>query len=88
MAGGLLGEEEVLLVMSLLLLDLAEADIRELAGEVDSLQEEEGEEEQLEEGEGGSGLAIGCSPSIIIVTSPRSCQGGLHQWCTCALARR
>ena len=51
--------EEVLLVMSLLLLDLAEADIRELAGEVASLQEEEGEEEQGEEGEGCSGLAIG-----------------------------
>ena len=38
-------------VLSLLLLDLAEADIRELAGEVASLQEEEGE--------GCSGLAIG-----------------------------
>ena len=46
-------------VLSLLLLDLAEADIRELAGEVASLQEEEGEEEQGEEGEGCSGLAIG-----------------------------
>ena len=66
-------------VLSLLLLDLAEADIRELAGEVDSLQEEEGEEEQLEEGEGASGLAIGCSRLTIIVTSPRSCPGGRHQ---------
>ena len=75
----LLEEEKVLLVMSLLLLDLAEADIRESAGEVDSLQEEEGEEEQGEEGEGASGLAIGCSRLTIIVTSPRSCPGGRHQ---------
>ena len=80
--------EEVLLVMSLLLLDLAEADLRELAGEVDRMQEGEGAEEKGEEGEGASGLAIGCSRLTIIVTSPRSCPGGRHQWCTCALARR
>ena len=76
----LLEEEEVLLVMSLLLLDLA--------GEVDSLQEGEGAEEMVEAGEGVSGLAIGCSPSTTIVISPRSCLWGLHQWHTCALARR
>ena len=67
----LLEEEEVLLVMSLLLLDLV--------GEVDSLQEGEGAEEKGEEGEGVSGLAIGCSPLTTIVTSPRSCLRGLHQ---------
>ena len=67
----LLEEEEVLLVMILLLLDLA--------GEVDSLQEGEGAEEKGEEGEGASGLAIGCSRLTIIVTSPRSCPGGRHQ---------
>ena len=72
MAGGLVVKEEVLvrwflwgevagwlLLEEEVLLDLAEADIRELAGEVASLQEEEGEEEQGEEGEGCSGLAIG-----------------------------
>ena len=75
----LLEEEEVLLLMSLLLLDLAEADLRELAGEVDRMQEGEGAEEKGEEGEGVSGLAIGCSRLTIIVTSPRSCPGGRHQ---------
>ena len=100
-AGGLVVKEEVLvrwflwgevagwlLLEEELLLDLAEADLMELAGEVDSQKQEEGAEEKGEEGEGGSGLAIGCSPSTTIVTFPRSCRWGLYQWHTCALARR
>ena len=79
----LLEEEEVLLVMSLLLPDLVGEE-----EEVDNLQEGEGAEEKGEEGEGVSGLAIGCSRLTTIVTSPRSCLGGLHQWSTCVLARR
>ena len=63
----------------MLVKSMAEADCRELAGEVDSLQEGEGAEEKGEEGEGVSGLAIGCSRLTIIVTSPRSCPGGRHQ---------
>ena len=82
----LLWEEEVLLAKSLLLLDLAEVASRALAGEVASLQEEEGAEEREEEG--GSRPATGPSPLTIIVTSPRSCPGGPHQWCTSASARR
>ena len=84
----LLWEEEVMLVKRLLLLGLAEVGSRELAGDVDSLLDEEGAEEQEEEGEGGSKPATGRLQSIIIATFPRSCPGGPRQWYTSALARR
>ena len=67
-----------MLVKSLLLLDVAEVDSRELDGEVDSLLEEVGAEEMEEEEGGGSGPATGVSPSTTIAISPRSCRGGPH----------
>ena len=63
----------------MLVKSMAEADCRELAGEVDSLQEGEEAEEKEGEGEGGSRPVVGSSPSTTTVTSPRSCLGGPHQ---------